>query len=391
MVQDYQIHHDAKSLFFTTGPVPLAALATSNSNEESLGQCHEYPSNQQQEMVLGTSPIALASTTSFIIPQTRSPSGRPWCSDRKGFLSQFHPRPLLISTLRTVILQGTTTLTNYLTDQLEVESQNEEKFVSGDIVSPLRVDQLNAEWAATEWTKRWSDIHYKTGEALLKFHTMTALMRLYEWVLDRCIQDQERIDKYCKDTFSSAKRKEARRIEYIYNGSSQDGGRVVTSKWDLGDQMFRTCFYANAISFLADTTVQQGILAYGYYRYVMRKRNAIKLDRLSKLGEDLELDERAGEESASDVTFASVEGETSGKSSDESIGVISNDGRINAEKGGLILHYFIKSANISVSRLCALVLASAGGAVGSVVYPGWGTSFGTSMGDAMMGAILNNA
>jgi len=387
MIQEYQIrYHDSKSLFFTAGPIPLTVLP--NSNEESLEQGNVHPSSNQQEVILGTSPVTFAPTKSFILPQTRSPSGRPWCSDRKGFLSQFNPRPLIISTLRTVILQGTMTLTNYLTDQLEFESQNEEKFVSGDIVSPLRVDQLNAEWAEKEWTKRLSNIHIKTGEALLRFHAMTALMRLYEWVLEKRLQDEGELDKFCKDTFNSAKRKEARRKDYIAYGSSQDGGRVVKSTWDLGDQMFRTCFYANAISFLADATVQQAVLAYGYYRYVARKRNALKLDRLSQSGEELELDERLGEESASDATFASVDGEMSRKISDESSEVISNDGQMDAETGGLMLHFFHKSANISVSRACALLLASVGGAVGSVVHPGWGTSFGTSMGDALVAAIL---
>ena len=83
-------------------------------------------------------------------------------------------------------------------------------------------------------------------------------MRVYEHVAAKYVTE-ETLDTLTIDTFECAKR----------TAKTEEGGKLFNS-------MLTTCWRANAISFLADYSVHQLILAYGYYIYIMEKRRRIK-------------------------------------------------------------------------------------------------------------------
>ena len=53
------------------------------------------------------------------------------------------------------------------------------------------------------------------------------------------------------------------------------------------------------------------------------------------------------------------------------------------------LSLMFRSSRLSIARCMSWISASMGGSLGSVVYPGWGTMFGTQIGDALIGALLD--
>ena len=53
------------------------------------------------------------------------------------------------------------------------------------------------------------------------------------------------------------------------------------------------------------------------------------------------------------------------------------------------LSLMFQSSRLSIARYMSWIAASAGGAVGGVIYPGWGTIFGIQIGDAVVGALID--
>ncbi len=260
------------------------------------------------------------------------------------------------------------------------------------------------------------------------------------------------MDRLTKDTYMSAIRKSRRLKEYISSSSSSSSSsqnelkqkyhhsaastssdsssssssssNEITSVFDLGSKMFYTCFYANAITFLSDLTVQQCILLYGYYKFYVTKQRERKFMKLRKasggehgeekqklitdqdginekyLLDELKLEEEYCEDEKDVVggngdkegDHADVDAASNAndhiitKNSSDS----SNSTWIEDEKAILMLSFFRRSTQITVVKGIGLVLASFGGAFGSIIYPGWGTVFGTQMGDAAVGAILDD-
>jgi hypothetical protein len=145
-------------------------------------------------------------------------------------------------------------------------------------------------------------------------------MRLYEHIASKYV-DEVTVDKLTIDTFECAKR----------TARTEEGGTLFLS-------MCSTCWKANTISFLADYSVHQIILAYGYYVYVQDKRRRIQQD---------------------------------GKKSGE------------VQNGSLALSFIHKSSLLAFSRVVGLGLSSVGGALGSVLWPGWGTLACTNLGDSL--------
>jgi hypothetical protein len=275
-----------------------------------------------------------------------------------------------------------------------------------------------------EWKSRFSNLFYssKIYVAIGRFHLLALIIRSYESLLYNIGQvDIAVLDRFTKDTFASAVRKSKRLKEYdssvgevtekyhhvgtrSEDGSDAGGGsssysspNVVTSRFDLGKQMFFTCLYANAITFLSDLTVQQCILMYGYYKFFVSKQRERKLKRLKEqhgVYEELKLEQEGKEGEESDEQKMDKDQEISDfeqyplmkSSSDEaSISTWMED-----EKAIMMLSFFRKSAQATVTKSIGLVAASFGGAIGSMFYPGWGTLFGTQMGDAAVGAILDD-
>lgn len=160
--------------------------------------------------------------------------------------------------------------------------------------------------------------------AYLKYHAIVLVMRLYEYIASKSV-DEEKLDKLTMDTFDAAKR---------CARETKDG---------MTREMTKVCWNANLISFMADYSVHQVILAFGYCKYVQEQRRKAK----------------------------------SGSADDSD----STDGEINA--GSLALSFMRKSTLLALSRGISLAFASVGGGIGSSFWPGWGTLAGTNFGDSL--------
>ena len=178
-----------------------------------------------------------------------------------------------------------------------------------------------------EWKKRWEHYPKNLAIALAKYHAIVLVMRLYEYIAEKFV-DEVTLDKLTMDTFDSAKR------------SSRQG----RSGANLGREMLGTCWRANFIAYLADYSVHQMILVFGYYVYIRESRQARKNRRIKEESEE-------------------------------------DDDKDMKENGPLILSFVRKSTLLALSRGVGLAFASVGGAIGSTITPGWGTLVGTNLGD----------
>ena len=323
----------------------------------------------------------------FILPPELRGFNRELCTDQKPFFAHLHPKSLIISTARVSVLQISQVFTSYLTDQLKHETDLEEE-LSGGKISALELELRNNEWEEREWKRNWSSIPGKIKTALLKYHALVLIMRSYETCLSYFV-DKQLMDKLTKDSFKSAIRK-SKRIE---SGESRPEG--------YAREMFHTCMYSNAISFLADHTVQQVILAYGYYMFVKRERN---LQYLKRNEDQLMTFSASASGSIEDDLFLDpdaddiLEGDEDEKEGDENNTEEKDDGDKNAtglsrydlsQVGGILLSFMYKSSQLIVTRAAGLFMASVGGAIGSMVKPGWGTLCGIQLGDACVAALLD--
>jgi len=182
----------------------------------------------------------------------------------------------------------------------------------------------NQEWEEREWTSRWKALPKKVCYGILKFHSITLCMRFYEYAASKMVSEVT-LDKLTTNTFQAAKRNSQRSFS----------------------ELMETNVWANGISFLADCTIYQVVLLYGYYVYYDGKKN--KRDQQLLLYDDT-------------TTIHKEE----------------------KESGGMALSILLKSTKLTVSRSIALVVASAGGAAGTMILPGWGTIFGTQLGDSLI-------
>ena len=153
------------------------------------------------------------------------------------------------------------------------------------------------------------------------------------------------VDKLTKDPCLSAKRKYSR----------NHGDRVETGK-----QMFRTSLYAHAIAVLADATVQEAILLFGYGVYYYRHILKVRAKRRSVVN---------GDQAENSIEICSAS---------EDLG------------GGVLLSFFFKSSSLFVSRTTAWVASSAGACIGTMILPGWGTLVGTQLGDGLAGSLFES-
>jgi hypothetical protein len=164
--------------------------------------------------------------------------------------------------------------------------------------------------------------------AFAKYHVITLTVRLYEYVAAQC-HDKVTLDKLTMDPFYAATRMTAS------NGSNSDNQKIAR-------EMFHTSLWANVISFMADYSVHQVILCYGYYIYVRERRK------------------RGGEEEE-------------------------------GMNGAIVTSLLTKSTRLLVSRAAGLVASSTGSAIGTVVWPGWGTLLFGNMAEGLSGVVLDDA
>ena len=180
-----------------------------------------------------------------------------------------------------------------------------------------------------EWSKRWATFPKKLTTALAKYHCIILVMRLYEKLAESKV-DTVMLDALTIDTFDFAKR----------TAKSGKEGR------DLAVPVFQATLKAQFIAYLADYSVHEVLLLYGYYMYIQeqRRRNKQRLE----------------------------------PSSEEEI----------VAQGLNITMTLIKNSTLLlISRAIGLVMSSFGSAVGSCLVPGWGTLLGANFGDGLAMAI----
>jgi hypothetical protein len=180
-----------------------------------------------------------------------------------------------------------------------------------------------------EWRRRWETFPHRLLVALGKYHAILLMMRLYEAAASRFV-DETLLDRLTMDTFEAARRLSA---------AEQKSGR------ELASAVFSTCWRANLISYLADYSVHQIILLFGYYAYVRDQRRQRLLLKKNDLVEDE--DERA------------------------------------LQAGTLLLSAIKNSTLLALSRSVGLLFSSLGGAFGSLFAPAWGSLAGAQLGDAL--------
>jgi hypothetical protein len=163
--------------------------------------------------------------------------------------------------------------------------------------------------------------------AYAKYHAVVLVMRLYESWAARHVSD-ETLDKLTMDTFACAKRKAI---------VHKEGNAMVR-------EMVYVCWNANIIAYLADYSVHQVLLGYAYVTYIQKHRRKIKND--ANNGDR--------EENTSNAI----------------------------EAGPILLSFMKRSTLLALSRGIGLACSSIGGAVGSAVWPGWGTVVGVNFGDS---------
>jgi hypothetical protein len=286
-------------------------------------------------------------------------------------------------------------MSNYFSDQLSFE-QKVEKEVDTGIITAREADEKNDEWESREWQLRMDALPQKIGFGLLRFHACTAIMRFYEFFMARYVlqvaegkgdnknnvvgvliernssslsQEQAIIimDKLTRDPYQASIR-----TSQILHKAENSPGKVISStngtetstNRELAKRMFTTCIWANIIPFLAEVTVQQGVLIYGYAMYYMAKH------KRKKRRED------------------TVEGEVVMGEGETAVDECNEEDK--HDETAYALSLFFRSCHLSVSKGASWIVASAGGAVGSVLLPGWGTVFGIQVGDAIAGAIFDS-
>mmetsp|Transcript_10851 Transcript_10851/g.22957 ORF Transcript_10851/g.22957 Transcript_10851/m.22957 type:complete len:400 (-) Transcript_10851:192-1391(-) len=393
-------NNESSPLQIVLGSLASNSLSGYNDSKSStLSTTQPHPSAIH---ILGTSYFASPRLAALQSPVKKlNKDGRIYMEDRKGPFDHFRPRSLLVSTARVTSINTATALSTFFSDQLNYEQKNEELVDSGKI-TPREADKLNEEWERREWDKRVEALPGKIGWALLRFHACTGIMRFYEFVMGRYIlkvdvasralvgdggvggtnstgpSDSafETMDKLTRDPFLSSKRTAQilQNEANILGKVTSSTGTETTAQRELMRRMFSTCLWANIIPFLAELTVQQGVLMYGYGVYYLEKKRRMRSrEHNQKLAGDLDLEEESKDTETGPVNNEWDENEDSDKVVHES---------------AYALSFFFQSTRLSIAKCLGWISASAGGAVGSGIYPGWGAVFGTQIGDTVVGALI---
>jgi len=221
-------------------------------------------------------------------------------------------------------------MANFMTEQLDGDMKRQEKVKNGEMTQ-READEESDKWESEEWEKRWSSLQSKVKIAFAKYHAVTLVMRLYEKIAAK-YYDEVRMDKLTMDAYSAS-------LKVSTKGENKS--QVVNT-------MFYTTFWANLIAFMADYSVHQAILFYGYYIYIKDRRKK----RSAEGKEDEEEEE--------------------------------------GFNGALATSMLKKSTQLAISRGFGLFCTSIGGGVGTVVWPGWGAILFGNMGDSVGSVILDD-
>jgi len=232
---------------------------------------------------------------------------------------------------------------------------------------------------------------HKIKTALVKYHALMLLMRFYEKVIGLMVE-KALMEKLTKDAFKSA----------VHKSRSIEAGERKPDGY--AREMFETCVYSNFVSFLADYSIQQSILAYGYYIYVKNSKKEKRFNALKKKEDELNLDYKLSDFIEDDLFIDPTADDIIGddtlepklvksimpgdsRDNDDSASVSS----FNPEKtGGIIFSLVYKSSHLMIARAIGLFMAGVGGAFGSTIRPGWGTVVGVQLGDACASVVLDD-
>lgn len=268
---------------------------------------------------------------------------------------------------------------------------------SGEITS-READEMNEEWENREWQLRTGALPKKIGWAVLRWHACTAMMRFYEFVMARYVLRVDNsleggssstatvhsrigsnnnssylsheqaiivMDKLTRDPFQASLR-----TSQLLHNQEHAPGKVISSNGtetstnrELSKRMFSTCIWANIIPFLAELTVQQGVVIYGYAMNYNARQKRMKRRE--------------------------IEEQQDGEGNEEAQQCKEDDGEDYISESAYALSVMFSSSRLSIARSMSWIAASAGGAVGSVIYPGWGTVFGIQIGDTVVGALID--
>lgn len=235
-----------------------------------------------------------------------------------------------MSSVRVSIQQSTLIMASFMSDQLEQDLKRS-RLVDEGKLSQAEADERADEWEKEEWEKRWQVFPSRLLTAFAKFQVVTLVMRSYEYVADRLSRNKVLMDKLTMDPFHASQKIAAEH-------PAREERSIVVS------EMFHTTFWANLIAFVADYSVHQALLCFGYYVYVQNQRKKKKPEN------------------------------------DD------DDGELGAVFTSLIK----KSTQLAMARGFGLVCSAAGGAVGTLVWPGWGAMLGSSLSEGMAGVIMDD-
>jgi len=152
-------------------------------------------------------------------------------------------------------------------------------------------------------------------------------MRTYE-ALAAKRYDKVVLDRLTMDTFHASRKT-----------NLKDKQSAVVAR-----EMFYTTFWANLICIMADYSVHQVLLCYGYYAYYQSRR----------------------------------------KMQDQ-------QQTMQADKNALMHSFAHKSLQLFTARSLGLLCSAVGGAFGSLVWPGWGTLLFSNCGEGAAGVIIEEA
>ncbi|MGK3760512.1 MAG: hypothetical protein ACI8RD_012829 [Bacillariaceae sp.] len=200
----------------------------------------------------------------------------------------------------------------------------------------------------------------KLATALTKYHAVTLILRLYEYIADKLLRgDLQLMDKLTMDPYSMSKRI-ASKIE-----SKNEMETVRDHPIYVGTTMTSTTFYANLLSFCADYSLHQGLLCYGYYKYYNYQRSK----RLDIATSDLDFEN----------DYSGI-----GSPTRNFINNLTEDDKI------LVKDLGTQSSKLVSNRGLGLICNAIGGGIGSIIWPGWGTIIISSLGDSVSGMIMDD-
>jgi hypothetical protein len=198
--------------------------------------------------------------------------------------------------------------------------------------------------------------------ALAKYHAITLVMRLYESIADR-FYDKVTLDKLTMDTFYAAQKLTGKDQFESSIRTTSKASTNSKSNMEIASNMFQTTMWANVIAFLSDYSVHQVILCYGYFIYIRERRKRMKQQQ--EQGEGLPPTPRRQQQDEEDDRLM--------------------------DQGAILASFLKKSTRLLVSRGVGLVFGSCGSAVGTIVWPGWGTLLFANLGEGTVGTLLDES